>query len=128
MVPDIRGHSRAALSCLRIRIGRSGGRSRGRRRSRWLSDHNDAPGADILEPVALDVAALAILHEPVKRPAAVADLYPSVGPLDGAEPADTSRLYTLRDDERLPEREAGRVLADEPAVPLDAQGVERQAL
>src|SRR5262245_5520234 len=84
------------------------------------------PDPHVAEPVAPDVAALAVEVEGVEGPAVVRDLGPFVGASNGAEAAYARRLRSLPHGQRRPERET-RFGADELAVPLDTERVERQS-
>src|ERR671934_1299603 len=122
-----RGHSRSPWGDL-VPGGVGVRRWRLRRRRCPAPSHSgDPPGADVLEAVALDVARLPVLLERVERRAAVGDLGLAAGSPDGPEAAHAGRLRPFPNDERRPERETGGVLADESAVLLDAERVERPA-
>src|SRR5581483_675700 len=85
------------------------------------------PHADVLEPFALRVAAPVVAREGVERTAAERHLTPAVGAADRGEAVDAGRSRAARDDEWVPERQAGFRDADEPAMALGAQRVQRPA-
>ena len=102
---------------LRLRFG-LGSRLRGDR---------GMPGADVLDPLAVDVAALRVAGEAVERAALEGHLGPAVGSFDRAELDRAGRLDPGGNDERVPGGDAGAG-ADEPALGLGAEAVEGAAL
>src|SRR3984885_15059302 len=114
-----------------VRVGAAaGGFRRGacaRRGGAGGAGRDRAPGAYVFDALALRFTRLLVPCECVQRRALVSDLRGPFRALDSPERADAAGSAGRRRDQRVPDTETGGARADELAVDLAAEVIERPA-